>query len=122
MLKMQIHTMLRLRGITTPYTWLCRHGIAPGTARKILTGEHRTVSFDVLEILCEHLHCTPNELLEWQAPDSRAAADHPLQELRAGSAHEDLQYLADNLAHMSVAALRKLSRQTRDLPQQEEKE
>ena len=116
MLYLNVKTMMRLRGIARPYNWLLQQGITAGTAKKILSGAHRSVSFDILEILCEQLRCTPNELIEWRATDAQAVAGHPLTELRAG-AHKELQDLAENLSTMSVAELRKLSRGAQEPPE-----
>ena len=59
------------RNVDKPYSWLVRQGFSPGVASRMSTGKTDKISLKHLEKLCLVLNCTPNDLLEWKAPNKK---------------------------------------------------
>jgi DNA-binding Xre family transcriptional regulator len=75
--------VLKARGIERPYNWLVKAGLSPHSAHYLLQRYSRIIRLDHVELLCEKLLCTPNELLKWTPrSDNHLSADHPLTKLK----------------------------------------
>ncbi|RYZ54198.1 MAG: XRE family transcriptional regulator [Sphingobacteriales bacterium] len=82
MLLFDLSFILAERGINNPVSYLQQAGFPPHTAARLVEDSRYRVTFDQLEKLCLMLHCTPNELLKWDAPrHSQVPQSHPLQKL-----------------------------------------
>jgi DNA-binding Xre family transcriptional regulator len=83
MLKLNLHRILTLRGITDPYSHLRSYGYQRHKITNLMQGRNATVNLEELEDLCETYGCTPNDLLEWTpSSESENSKNHPLQPLR----------------------------------------
>lgn len=83
MLSYNMQSVFKARGIEKPFNFLVKAGISPSVAHKIIDSKTRVLRLDHIELICEHLHCTPNDLLQWSAEKKRSiAATHPLTALK----------------------------------------
>lgn len=83
MLKLNLHRILTLRGITDPYSHLRSKGYQRHKITNLMHGRNATVNLEELEDLCETYGCTPNDLLEWTpSKKNEDNENHPLQPLR----------------------------------------
>jgi len=83
MLKYNIKRILGIRNITKPVNFFISCGLSPGTASKYANSELTTLNLRTVETVCQKLHCTPNDLLEWQPDkDEDNRSDHPLYPLK----------------------------------------
>lgn len=83
MLKYNLNRILKIRNITKPVAFFTNFGLSPGTASKYANSEITTLNLRTVEVICSHLLCTPNDLLEWapsKEEDNRP--DHPLYSLK----------------------------------------
>ena len=63
MIRFNIQPMLKERGRTR--YWLAKQmGMSYPTITKIVSGESRAVHLETIEVLCQVLECTPNDLFE----------------------------------------------------------
>lgn len=68
MITLDVLRVMKLKAITTPYSFLTRHGFTHHTAYRISNGKLASISFGHLEKLCRILHCEPHDLLAY-TPD-----------------------------------------------------
>jgi DNA-binding Xre family transcriptional regulator len=71
MLKINLSRIFQLRGISTPYTFLLKHGISAPTARMWARDQIGSMKPSHFEAICTALNCTPNDLFEWH-PDGKS--------------------------------------------------
>ena len=83
MLYFNVRRVLEMRGIERPYAFLVKNGFTSQMATNLSNNRVGHVSPQQLEKLCVLLHCTPNDLFEWQADERTLAAreNHPLNAL-----------------------------------------
>ncbi|MFN7119448.1 MAG: helix-turn-helix domain-containing protein [Saprospiraceae bacterium] len=82
MLRLNLPAVMRQRGITNPVKYLLKKGFSRHRTGRLLRNEQGSISYKVLEKLCVALHCTPNDLLEWEKTGEVAIPDtHPLHQL-----------------------------------------
>lgn len=82
MLKLDLPRIFAVRGIKNPFKALRKLGISHSTAHNLLSGRTASIHNRHLELICERLNCTPNDLYAWK-PD-REDVDverHPLRGL-----------------------------------------
>ena len=83
MLQFDLKFIFKARGVKRGYTFLKQIGITHSLAHRLSAGNVNSMSFVHIEKVCEALHCTPNDLLNWTPSDQQQVApDHPLQSLR----------------------------------------
>lgn len=68
-----------VRNKTTRYRISKNIGIYYPSLTKIYNHETTSISFDVLEKLCNELHCTPNDILKFGDPPH--VSDEPEEEV-----------------------------------------
>ncbi len=109
MLRLNLKKLCLAKGIKTPHSYLTKRGFTPQMATKLLRGNVKNVKTELLEGLCYHLNCLPNDLWEW-LPDRRYKdlPDHPLQEIKARNEDIDVGKL---LRYLSKDQLREVSTQ-----------
>ena len=91
MLKFSLNPIFKARGIERPYSFLVKIGLSPNTATTILNSHTRVFRLDVIEKICEHLHCTPHDILVWTPnKNSVIQPNHPLTELKKKATPIDL--------------------------------
>lgn len=107
MLTLDLRPIFKTRGIEKPYTLLVKSGISPQSATKILNSKTRIFRLDHIEIICDKLNCTPNDLLSW-TPDKNAklAETHSLTRLKRDKTAFQLQ---DTLKTMSLEQLNEIA-------------
>lgn len=82
MLKLDLVRIFAVRGVKDPFKTLRKLGISHGTAWNLLSGRVKSISYRHMELICERLNCTPNDLYSWKP--NRDAVDverHPLKGL-----------------------------------------
>jgi len=105
MLLFDLPFILAEKGITNPAAFLRQAGFPPHTVSRLLNESRYRVTYDQIETLCIHLHCTPNELLRWEPPRGvDVPSGHPLQKLRRSNEKS----LAAKLLKLPVEKLDKL--------------
>lgn len=82
MLKFNLQSVFKARGIKRPLATMIKAGLSANAAARILRNETGTMKLSQMEILCRMLKCAPHDLLVW-SPDKDVvyADDHPLREL-----------------------------------------
>jgi DNA-binding Xre family transcriptional regulator len=98
--------MINLRGLVKPHAALVKAGLAPATATNLLNYYNTRITLKHVERICEMLHCTPNDLLDWN-PDEHSTLreNHPLYTLQRT---EKLSNLREMLKDMPVEKLSEL--------------
>ena len=83
MLYFNVKRVLEMRGIERPYAFLVKNGFSSQMATNLTNNRVGHVKPQQMEKLCVLLHCTPNDLFEWQADKNTFAAEgnHPLKTL-----------------------------------------
>jgi DNA-binding Xre family transcriptional regulator len=98
MLNWNIRAICRARGIERPHTFLVKAGITHHSATAILNNDIRSLRFNHLELICEKLNCTPNDLLHWKPrTDHPLPENHQLQQLRNNPTEFDLTEILNAL-------------------------
>jgi DNA-binding Xre family transcriptional regulator len=97
MLKLNLSYIFKVRGITNSYGFIKKLGFSNDLSHRMAKGETLGVKMKQLEVLCLALHCTPNDLMEFENTDSKTPADHPILSLKR-----------DNDTVESIEQLRKL--------------
>ncbi len=83
MLTLNLKPIFKLRGIEKPYSFLVKAGLSPQSATKILNNKTRVFRLDHIEIICDKLNCTPNDLLSWTPEkDANLPNNHSLTKLK----------------------------------------
>ncbi len=83
MLTLDLKPICKLRGIDRPYSFLVKAGISPQSATKIVNSNTRVFRLDHIEIICDKLNCTPNDLISWSPDkDSTLPDNHSLTKLK----------------------------------------
>jgi DNA-binding Xre family transcriptional regulator len=84
MLRFQLNSIFKARGIQRPHTFLVKAGIASQTASRILNNDTHVFRLKHVEIICEKLNCTPNDLLVWTPKnDNPLSETHELNKLKS---------------------------------------
>ncbi|MBI5216266.1 MAG: helix-turn-helix transcriptional regulator [Ignavibacteriae bacterium] len=82
MLTLDLKAICKLRGIDRPYSFLVKAGISPQSATKLINSNTRIFRLDHIEIICDKLNCTPNDLLRWKPDNGSTLTDnHSLTKL-----------------------------------------
>lgn len=82
MLSFNLQQVFKIRQIEKPYSFLVKIGIAPHTATRLLNNQVRVMRLDHIELLCQNLHCEPNDLLVYNKDQNNIfAQNHPLNNL-----------------------------------------
>lgn len=83
MLKFNFTRIFKARGIDKPFSFLVRKGYSDNFATRVVNNRIGRLNLKDVEMLCEMLHCTPNDLLEWIPSQQDATNDtHPLISLK----------------------------------------
>lgn len=110
MLKINLHAAIVKQNIANPRQFLIRKaGINPETASNLLAGNVKAFRLSYMSALCKLLHCTPNDLLEWEisASADELPENHPLNELMNKQEEKRLvQAAMMKIAAMSADELR----------------
>jgi DNA-binding Xre family transcriptional regulator len=77
MITIFIEPLMRAKGLKPSASLLHKWGINRMMASRIIKGDISQIQFEVLEILCANLNCTPNDLLNYN-PSNYPLASHCL--------------------------------------------
>ncbi len=79
MLYFDVEAVMKARQIERPHSFLVKAGFSPHSATSLLNAEIRSLRLDHIEIVCELLHCEPNDLIVFK-PNSaqKLQKNHPL--------------------------------------------
>ena len=91
MLKYNIKALCAARGITKPVGYLIKAGFNPNMSSQLINNKLASIKPAVLEKLCTHLNCTPNDLMEWIPEENTNTQNHPLQSLMNKQLPQQLQ-------------------------------
>ena len=97
MLKYNIKYLLEARGITKPLAHLTKAGITYQMAHNLINNKVAAIKPAVIEKLCTHLNCTPNDLMEWIPDDKTKKQNHPLETLQRKPLPQQLQNIAADI-------------------------
>jgi DNA-binding Xre family transcriptional regulator len=91
MLTWNLQSVFKARGIERPYTFLVKAGISRHSATSILNNDIFFLRLSHLELLCQKLNCSPNDLLLWVPnPNNPLPKEHPLYKLKKEAPGFDL--------------------------------
>ncbi|HQU86287.1 MAG TPA: helix-turn-helix transcriptional regulator [Pyrinomonadaceae bacterium] len=98
MLKLNIKSIVELRGIQKTTAFLVKLGFHPSKASRFFVTDHSVVKLRDLEKLCIALNCTPNDLLEWK-PDANTVLPetHALNKLKNEGNSQNLRELIKDI-------------------------
>ena len=83
MLTFNFNRVFKARGIERPFSYLVKLGYSDNFATRIVNNRIEKMNLKDVEKLCELLHCTPNDLLEW-IPETKDKSNenHPLKTIK----------------------------------------
>ncbi len=81
MLKYNIKSLLQARGITNQLAYLTKAGITYQMAHMLVANKVAAIKPAIMEKLCTHLKCTPNDLMEWIPDENTNTQNHQLASL-----------------------------------------
>jgi DNA-binding Xre family transcriptional regulator len=83
MMNYRLKALMESKGIAKPYASLMKMGLNHTKVVRLLRNDNVQLDKRTMNILCEALWCTPNDLFEW-IPEHSAIdqASHPLQALK----------------------------------------
>jgi DNA-binding Xre family transcriptional regulator len=97
MLKYNIKSLLQARGITNQLVHLTKAGITYQMAHMLVANKVAAIKPAVLEKLCIHLKCTPNDLMEWIPEENTNTQNHPLEPLMKKQLPTQLQNIMQDI-------------------------
>ena len=100
---LNLEPILKMRNITHPTAYLMKIGINNTAAVKMLKGEAVQFNFRQLTTLCQHLNCTPNDLLETR--EMALPAGHALEALAPKESLMSVKEFLDGKSVEEVNAL-----------------
>lgn len=113
MLRYNLKSIFRERGIDRPLAFMVNAGIASTTAHDIMNNNVRTFRLKHIEILCKALMCEPNDLLVWTPKKGEIYPDDlPLRKLEKKTAESD--EFMDLLSKLTLSDLREVAKEVVD--------
>jgi DNA-binding Xre family transcriptional regulator len=97
MLKYNIKALCSARGITKPVGHLIKAGINPNMASHLINNKLAAIKPAVIEKLCTHLNCTPNDLMEWMPEENTNTQNHPLHTLQRNQLPAQIQNIMQDI-------------------------
>ncbi|MGL1885902.1 MAG: helix-turn-helix transcriptional regulator [Reichenbachiella sp.] len=85
MMILNVSRMLTIRGVQKPYNYLKNLGFSHKVVHRMLSNKAGGIKMYQLEKLCLSLHCTPDDLMTWEAGNESVIVDHPIMKLVHGS-------------------------------------
>jgi DNA-binding Xre family transcriptional regulator len=82
MLKLNLNYIFKIRGIKNTYGFIKKLGFSHDVSHRLAQGQTLGVKMKQLEALCLALHCTPNDLMEFEDTEGKVRADHPILNLK----------------------------------------
>lgn len=97
MLKYNIKALCTARGITKPVGHLIKSGINSQMASLLIRNKLAAIKPAILEKLCIHLNCTPNDLMEWIPEENTNSQNHPLSPLQRKQLPAQIQNIMQDI-------------------------
>ena len=98
MLYFNLARLLKMRGIDKPYAFLVKNGFVSQTATNLANNRIGHISAAQMEKLCLLLHCTPNDLFDWQDDkNSFVPENHPLKSLAKDKTAPPISRMVEDL-------------------------
>ena len=97
MLKYNIKALCTARGITQPIGYLEKSGITYQKAHMLIANKVASIKPAVLEKICTHLNCTPNDLMEWTPDEKTQTENHPLKTLMRKPLPQQIQNIMNDI-------------------------
>lgn len=109
MLTTNFNKMFELRAIKEPYTYLIRNGFSRAVAWRICQDNYVKIDLYYLEMLCNLLHCTPHDVIEWTPEnESENYEQHPLFILKSKKKSSNISKLLEQFPVERMEELEKL--------------
>ncbi|MEQ8364384.1 MAG: helix-turn-helix transcriptional regulator [Cyclobacteriaceae bacterium] len=89
MIILNLAHIMKLRGIAVPYSFMKRLGMSHNVASRLSKNQATNLNLKHVNSLCIALHCTPNDLLEYQPGTTPIDDKHPLNTLKKDSSSLD---------------------------------
>lgn len=116
MLKLNINTLAKARGIKNLTAHLTNFGFTYQPAFRLASGKIKSLPIRNIEKLCLALNCTPNDLFIFQPQSNEPIPEnHPLKPLIPVSQHIDLTNFADEIP---ISKLHEFSQKLEELKSQ----
>lgn len=108
-LVINLDSILRIRNIQTPFSYLIRLGISSTSASKILSGKAVQINLKQITSLCLNLNCTPNDIFSLRKMDLS-----PIHELNILNKieDEDLPSIEEYLKGKSLKEIKEILKPT----------
>ncbi len=109
MIIFNLNRLLRIKGVTKPYSYLMSIGYSSSTASQIARNQVRSFTLTSIEKMCTQLNCTPNDLFEYIPPSAQKLPDdHALNTLKREQNLEEINKLLSNLSMEKIRELSEL--------------
>ena len=83
MIRFNLPRLLKIKGITKPFSYFMSLGYSRGTASKMARNLEQGFTLEKLERYCIDFNCTPNDLFEYHPNNkNKLKPDHPLFQLK----------------------------------------
>lgn len=83
MLLFNLPRLLKIKGVTKPFSYFMSLGYSRGTASKMAQNREQGFTLTKLERYCTDFNCTPNDLFEFHPnANQKLKPDHPLFQLK----------------------------------------
>ena len=109
MLTFNLPRLLKIKGITKPFSYFMSIGYSRGTASKMAQNLERGFTFDKLERYCIDFNCTPNDLFDFYPNTSKSLPDnHPFFQLKREDNTAAINALLHELPYEKIKELAEL--------------
>jgi len=109
MIRYNFTRIFKARGIDKPFSFLKQSGFSDSFASKVKNSRVSRLDLQLIERLCLHLRCTPNDFMEW-IPDTGMDIDvnHPLNQIRRSDKIVDITKTLNSLPLGQLEEIEKL--------------
>ncbi|MDX9846245.1 MAG: helix-turn-helix transcriptional regulator [Tenuifilaceae bacterium] len=113
MIRYNFNRVFKARGIDKPFSFLKQSGFSDSFASKVKNGNVSRLNLKLIERLCLHLRCTPNDFMEW-TPDTDKDIDenHPLNQIRRSDRIIDITRTLNSVPLGQLEEIEKLIKDT----------
>lgn len=106
MIKLNLHPIFRMKGITKPISYLIQKGHSSSYASNVVNNRALSIPFWKLEKLCIDFNCTPNDLLDFvPQAENKLPEDHALFTISKTEAIEEIHRLLHDLPASKIQEL-----------------
>ena len=115
MLTFNLPRLLKIRGVTKPFSYFMKLGYSRGTASKMAQNREMGFTLTKIERYCIDFKCTPNDLFEFH-PEKKLnlEPDHPLYQLKREDNATEINALLHNLPLEKIIQLAALIKKEKE--------